>query len=158
WGTPGYRAATFKKGNDVVVTSDRVAMAALVTELLILLPNDLDNLPQQRETLLSQRDIETGTAGIPPEIHDRCPDACALLLEAVPAPSPANAPSPKAWRDLLTHLTLGKGKHQRHNSEPPRMQDEQASPFLVLARCTDSEDKRVKLPRPQGTFAAASAK
>jgi len=155
WGTPGYRSAAFRKTQDVVVTTDRVAMAALVAEVLLLLPDDADNF-LERETLLSQRDIENGTPRIPKEIQDRCPDACSLLIDAVMAAAPDRAPSPKTWRDLITELSLGKGRHPRHHSEPPRSMEEQASPFLVLARCADAEDKRVKLPRPQGTLAPAN--
>lgn len=156
WGTPGYRAMAFRRAPNMIVKSDRFAMAALIAELLLLTPEDTETV-LGRETLLSQRDIdEHRELRIAADIEERCPEIFALLREAWVAPEPKAGPSPKRFRHVLDKLSLGRGERPVMRGEEDRFIDDLGMPFLVLARCADREDKRLKLPRPTGTFYPAN--
>ncbi len=145
WGTPGYRAPEFRKGSDALVDSDRVAMAILALELVVLRPEDAGDLTG--DTLLEQKDIDARSPRIPEQIADRWPDGWALVQEAIAADVTARAPAPKVWRRALDQL-------DRLSRAPleQRAQVTSAPPFVVFVRRFGQEDRQVRLSRSGGTF------
>lgn len=150
WGTPGYRAPGFKKGSDVLVDSDRVAMAILALEIVALTPEDADDLSS--DTLLDQKDIDARTPSIPDAIAERWPDGWSLVQEAISATAAARAPGPKVWRRALERLD-----RLSHAPVSSRGMATAAAPFVVFVRRFGQEDKHFRLSRAGGTFRAVSA-
>ncbi len=100
FGMDGYRHQSYRAMDEgVVITSDRVSMAVLAYELVVLQPADVFILG--RDTLLEQTDLDTGIAELPAEIAARWPAGWELVRRAVCAPSAHEAPSPDEWLQAL---------------------------------------------------------
>lgn len=162
WGTPGYRAPGFRRTADVVVDSDRVAMAILALELVVLHPDDADDLPG--DTLLSQKDIDARSPRIPDAIAARWPDGWDLVREAIAATTAGKAPSPRIWRVALDRLERRSGMEPIPPSaagaagaadlaEPAHPT---APAFVVFVRQWGRDDRQVRLARPAGSFRPVS--
>jgi len=149
WGTPGYRAPSFRKGTDALVDSDRVAMAILVLELVALQPDDVDDLPG--DTLLSQKDIDARSPTIPDQIAERWPEGWDLVQEAIAAEVATSAPAPKAWRHAIDRLER---RSRAPLTEPAAVAS--MAPIVVFVRQWGREDRQVRLHRPGGTFQPVS--
>jgi hypothetical protein len=149
WGTPGYRAPAFKRGPDVLVTSDRVAMGILALELIALRHDD--ELPQDH--LLDQREIDARSPRLPDEIAARWPAGWEMVQRAIAEHDPARAPSPEEWR-----RELGRVLSRPSASVPPasRSPGSLAPAFLVLVREVGQQDRQVKLRGLHGSFGQIS--
>lgn len=154
WGTPGYRAHCFKPGDrDSFVTSDRVALAILVLEIIAREPGDEDTLPD--EWLLDQRDIDKRAPQLPDEVVRRWPEGWDLARRAVKAADPSAAPSPAELRRAIKDWL--QGNQRRPIPGPPSgvpvSSTQSREVFTVLVRARRSEDRHVRFHRPAGTFA-----
>ena len=150
WGTPGYRAPAFKRGPDVVVNSDRVALAVLVVELVTMRHDD----DLQRDTFLEQREMDARAPSLPDEITARWPAGWALVQRAVGEDHPSRAPAPADLRKALARLLARPGSIDAHELRAPMS----LSPgFLVLVRQAGQQDRQVKLRTVRGSFALVSS-
>lgn len=148
-GTDGYRAAAYSRlAQDECVRSDRVALAILLMELLVLRGEDLDD-ELDRETLLDQGDIDAGVLRVPAALIERWPAGFELLERALAAHDPAAAPSPGEWRRLIARVPP-----TDDSARPSRSPSSQQGAFLVLIREQHQPDREVRLHGGSGTFAA----
>jgi len=145
WGTPGYRAPSFKRQADVFVTSDRVAMGILAMELVTLRHDD----DLEQDSFLSQASIDARAPELPDEIVARWPAGWELIRRAVSEDDPSRAPSPLDWRrELGRVLARPAGVTDPFATAPKSL----VASFLVLVRETGQLDVRVKLRGLSGTF------
>jgi hypothetical protein len=149
WGTPGYCAPALKKrDHSVFVSSDRVAMAILVMEIVARRDEDLID-----DTLLKQAEIYERRPTLPPEIIARWPEGWELVQRAIAADDPTSAPPPRRWRAALSEL-LHRGPAILLPSTMGPVSSEPG--FVVLVYEHGKERRQVRLPLPQGTFARVS--
>jgi hypothetical protein len=99
WGTPGYRHPRFCEGRaDLVLRSDRFALAALLFEVVALRPSDFAELG--RTTLIDERFFAAGSVDRAMGFDERralWPGGAGLLDRALRAAEPGDAPSPAEW-------------------------------------------------------------
>ncbi|MDI3291657.1 hypothetical protein [Polyangium sp. 15x6] len=148
WGTPGYRARSFVEGDEnSVVNSDRVALAALVMEIVTRQPEDDAHLG---ETFLEQEAIERGDPGLPADIVSRWPEGFDMLRHAILAPDAALAPSPRQWR-----VTLDTMLNAASMPAPGPLSARQPGPqrFRVQVSRGKEEYRECALQLPTGSFA-----
>jgi len=132
-GCPGYLHRRYAKAKGMqVITSDRMALAALVYEIMVLRCADFELLPTI--SFLNQDDISQGTASAPEMLIVRWPEGWQLVQRAVQAESAEEAPSPAEWlealrgfanRDLMITQMLP-------HVEPPKASSVQRPLFLLI--------------------------
>jgi len=152
WGTPGYRARIFHEGEgkaDSVVNSDRVALAALVMEIVTRMPEDDDALD---ETFVRQEAIQAGDPSLPREIAARWPEGAEMLARAVKEANPQSAISPKEWRAALSRLLTSGAVTSSSTSGPSSGH----ARFPIRVCRYAREDVHVPLRMPKGSFAQAA--
>lgn len=150
-GTEGYRAAAYSSlSQDDCVRSDRVALAILVVELMILQGEDVgpDGV-LERESLLEQADINRGVLDVPAELLQRWPAGFDLLGRALSTPDPSAAPSPAEWRKLIAQ-----SRPQLEMERVSRASAMQLGAFVVFVREQHQPDREVRLHYGQGDFSA----
>ena len=149
WGTPGYRAPAFKRGSDACVTSDRVALAVLLMEIMTLRHDD----DLGRDTFLDQANIDARAPQLPDEIVGRWRAGWDLVCDAIDRSDPSSAPAPARWRAELNKLICRQGAIDLFDAGPVRSQ---TPSFLALVREFGKEDRQVRLREARGSFAQAS--
>lgn len=88
-----------------MVRTDRVAMAVLAYELMVVRSSDLEELKQP--TLFEQMHLDEGSVEIPARLESRWPEGAALVRRALGATDPEVAadkggpPSPDEWLAAL---------------------------------------------------------
>lgn len=104
WGSDGYRHSAYRVGDSMtVVSTDRVALAALVMELVVVRPGMLQALG--RDTLVDQSVVDTNCIPrLPDEAVQLWPEGHELFVEAFGASSPELAPEPERWCRALRSL------------------------------------------------------
>jgi hypothetical protein len=149
WGTDGYRARAFRFGDESSVqTTDRIAMAVLVMELVTRRHDDV----LEEDLLLLQRSIDKGEASVAPAIAERWPDGLVLLRRAMAVDDPKQAPSPREWRLALNHLTSAAHPFFAQATAPPS----QAARFCVRVFRDSQDPHPVRLRAPRGSFDQAA--
>lgn len=164
WGTEGYRARKFKFGAaQAVTTSDRLAMAVLVME--IITRHHADDL--ESGLFIRQEAIDQGELDLDPAIGARWPAGWELLRRAVVTEDPANAPSPRSWRAMVDALAALGGCAGASPAAPPNphVQPDPASPaavpsgpmslsrrLAVRLRRDNQEPRWIQLRQPNGSF------
>ncbi len=144
WGTDGYRARAFKfKDETSVQTSDRVAMAILIMELVIRRHDDI----LEGDRLVLQDSIEKGEANVQVDLTKRWPQGFQRLREAIAADEPRNAPSPRDWRMALAAFAAT-GFSFGTTSTPATREDRCV--FQVIRH--NQDPLRLRLPLPRGSF------
>lgn len=148
FGSDGYRHHSFKQMDEsVVVNSDRVAMAVLAFELMVLRGEDTDTL--QRMTCLEQSDLDEGVAIAPGDIAQRWPEGWRLVTQAVEAPIPEMAPSPLDWLEAIARRVGA-----RHPSAGRRTDAPKHPAVTILAQLPSGEEVRLQLTQAENSFAA----
>jgi hypothetical protein len=159
WGSNGYRSASYQAMDEhVVVKSDRVAMALLVLELGVFRTEDIEVLG--RDTLVDQVDIDARAPQLPADIVARWPEGWALTQRAIAADPPEAAPSPSEWCAALARWAV---RSSTTASEDDADAETRAMtrggglpPLPLLIREANQPDRRVRITRHTGTFAAVS--
>lgn len=105
FGMDGYRHHSYQSMDEsVVIRSDRLAMAALAFELVVLHQHDLNTLG--RESLLSQDDLDEVRPNLPQSITSRWEEGWELVKRAIVAADAADSPSPGEWLAALRRHIL----------------------------------------------------
>lgn len=160
FGTKGYRHKAFKlKDESVIVSSDRLAMAALIFELIALRAGELEELG--RGHLLDQDDLDEGLVKAPANIISRWPEGWALVSEAA-ARSPEGAPSPARWFTALQQLARCEdvasmtprppGRRTALTMPPP------AGTIILRIDRIDQPERRVRLTQSTNSFATVDSR
>ena len=137
WGTDGYRARAFRFGDPMSApSSDRVALAVLVVELVTRLHDDMPRDGQ----FVHQSAIEAGMAGLDDVVSERWREGVALLSEAIAVEDPREAPAPGVWRQALDAFL------QSGASAPVSLRMGAASTVLWRVRPHNQESRLVRLP------------
>lgn len=153
WGTDGYRSAVHRVGDpNAIVCTDRVSLAALVFELVVLRPGDL--LALGRESLVSQDEVDAQAAegkrielALPNDIVQRWPAGYTLLRRAFAVLHPEiEAPSDIEWQRALLELVQIAPIQRRHIEAlrvpmPHFATEPLLRPLYLCVRRTNSDSK-----------------
>ncbi|MFO0579789.1 MAG: hypothetical protein U1A78_37930 [Polyangia bacterium] len=106
FGSDGYTHFSYARRDEhTVVRTDRVAMAVLVYELMVLRSTDLESL--KRTTLFEQLHLNEREVEIPRRIKNRWPEGAELVRQALTCADPdapahqGGPPSPMDWLEIL---------------------------------------------------------
>lgn len=160
FGSDGYAHPAYSsRDEDTVVRTDRVAMAVLAYELMVVRSSDLEDLKQP--TLFEQVHLDEGTIEIPARLESRWPHGAQLVRRALGATDPeapaheGGPPSPEEWlaalRSARASPSLPGIPTQRRVPEPP-LKSQVSYTAVCLITNTDSDESWEFEMADKGTF------
>ena len=106
-GSEGYAAPEIWSGTSVKVGSDRLGMAVLIQEFLVMGDPTITADEAFKWAYSQDDEIGSRTGEAHPLIAKKYPELAKLVVAALRAGAPASRPDPEAWRALLFALADG---------------------------------------------------
>jgi len=127
-GSEGYAAPEIWQGRSVGVGSDRLGLAILIQEFLILGEPGIDRDNSLGWKYDQESEICSRTGEPHPYLASRFPEVAQLIKESIRAARPLDRPAPEKWRDVLRQIAKGLPPRKRLTgivvrTLPPATQD-----------------------------------
>jgi len=112
-GSDGYAASEIWRGQSANIGSDRVGMAILIQEFLVIGDPEISKREAFTWRYDQEKEIVNQKAQAHPFFLMRYPDLARLLIETLRSNKPELRPNPEAWRSVLRSIATSGGATRR---------------------------------------------